>query len=113
MKTGGLILWNATVLCDMSKTSWKIERRFGEAFTLPVIPYGAMVEYHPISAKDQSRLHQFDEKGLPGTFLGCALFADGIWKDFGCRHGGAGNFGRVRKPCSNTECQGKTHAKEW
>ena len=64
MKTGGLILWNATVLCDMSKTSWQIERRFEEAFTLPVIPYGAMVEYHPISAKDQSRLHQFDEKEL-------------------------------------------------
>ena len=35
------------------------ERRFGMPFNGPVTPFGAMVEYHPISAKDQSRLHQF------------------------------------------------------
>ena len=35
------------------------ERRFGMPFDGPVIPLGAMVEYHPISAKDQSGLHQF------------------------------------------------------
>ena len=45
-----------------------------------VIPLGAMVEYHPISAKDQSRLHQFGAKVLPGIFLGYALYAGGIWK---------------------------------
>ena len=28
------------------------------------MPFGAMVEYHPISAKDQSRLHQFGKKVL-------------------------------------------------
>ena len=28
-----------------------------------------MVEYHPISAKEQSRLHQFCPKVLPGLFL--------------------------------------------
>ena len=39
-----------------------------------------MVEYNPISAKDQSRLHQFGAKILPGIFLGCALCAEGIWK---------------------------------
>ena len=39
-----------------------------------------MVEYHPISAKDISRLHQFGSKVLPGTFLGFALHAGGIWK---------------------------------
>ena len=39
-----------------------------------------MVEYHPISAKDQSRLHQFGAKVLPGIFLGYALYAGGIWK---------------------------------
>ena len=39
-----------------------------------------MVEYHPISAKDQSRLHQFGAKVLPGIFLGYAFFAEGIWK---------------------------------
>ena len=32
----------------------------------PVIPFGAMVEDHPISAKEISRLHQFGPKVLPG-----------------------------------------------
>ena len=39
-----------------------------------------MVEYHPISAKDQSRLLQFGAKVLPGIFLGYALHAERIWK---------------------------------
>ena len=52
------------------------ERRFGEPFKGPIIPFGQMVEYHPISAKVQSRLHQFGKKVLPGIFLGYALFAD-------------------------------------
>ena len=39
-----------------------------------------MVEYHLISAKDQSRLHQFGSKVLPGMFLDYALYAGGIWK---------------------------------
>ena len=45
-------------------------RRFGIPFNRPVIPFGAMVEYHLISAKDQSRLHQFGAKVLPSIFLG-------------------------------------------
>ena len=39
-----------------------------------------MIEYHPISAKDLSRIHQFGKKVLPGMFLGYALYAGGIWK---------------------------------
>ena len=35
------------------------EMRFGMPLNRPVIPFGAMVEYYPISAKDISRLHQF------------------------------------------------------
>ena len=34
----------------------------------------------PISAQDQSGLHQFGAKVLPGIFLVCALYAGGIWK---------------------------------
>ena len=56
------------------------ERRFGVPFNGPVIPFGAMVEYHPISDKDLSRLHQFGPKVLPGIFLGYALHAERIWK---------------------------------
>ena len=43
-------------------------------------PFGSLVEYYPISAKDQSRIHQFGKKVLPGLFLGNALYAGGIWK---------------------------------
>ena len=39
-----------------------------------------MVECHPNSAKDPSRLHQFGPKVLPGIFLGCVLYAGRIWK---------------------------------
>ena len=63
-------------------SDWKTpyERRFGIPFNGPIIPFEAMVEYHPISVKDQSRLHQFGAKVLPGIFLGCAFCAGGIWK---------------------------------
>ena len=37
-------------------------------------------EYHPITAKDQSRIHQFGKKVFPGLFLGYALYAGRIWK---------------------------------
>ena len=56
------------------------ERRFGKPFGGPVIPFGSLVEYHTKTAKDQSRIHQFGKKVLPGLFLGYALYAGGIWK---------------------------------
>ena len=43
-----------------------------------VIPFGATVEYHPISAKDLSRLQQLGPKVLPGVFFGYAFNAGGI-----------------------------------
>ena len=46
------------------------ERRFGEPFIGPIIPFGAMVEYHPISARDSSRVYHFGKKVSPGIFLG-------------------------------------------
>ena len=60
------------------------ERPFGEPFKGPVIPFGAMVEYYPISSRDQSRLQQLGKKVPPGIFLGYELIAGGggggIWK---------------------------------
>ena len=50
-------------------------------FKSPIFPFGSLVEYYPITAKDQSRIHQFGQKVLPGLFLGYALYA--------------GEFGRV------------------
>ena len=64
----------------MSDGKTPYERRFGVPFKDPVIPFGAMVEYHPVSAKDPSRLHQFGPEVLPGTFLGYVLTAAKIWK---------------------------------
>ena len=52
---------------------------FGKPFEGPIIPFGALVEHYPISARDQSRIHQFGKKVLPGLFLGYALYAGGIW----------------------------------
>ena len=56
------------------------ERRIGAPFHGPVIPFGAVLGYHSISAKDLSRLHQFGPKVLPGIFLGYVLHAGEIWK---------------------------------
>ena len=65
--------------CKMfpAKYSRPYDRQFGEVF---MIPFGSMVDYHNISAKDQSRLHEFGNKVLPGIFLGYALDARGIWQ---------------------------------
>ena len=71
-------LRNVTDLLSDGKTPY--ERRFGKPFNGPIIPFGSLVEYHPTTAKDQSRIHQFGRKVLPGLFLGYALFAGGIWK---------------------------------
>ena len=54
------------------------ERRFGQK--APIIPFGSLVEHHSLTAKDQSRIHQFGKKVFPGLFLGYAMYAEWIWK---------------------------------
>ena len=71
-------LRNVTDLLFDEKTPY--ERRFGQPFEGLIIPFGSLVEYHPKTAKDQSRIHQFGKKVLPGLFLGYALYAGIIWK---------------------------------
>ena len=71
-------LRNVTDLSSDGKRPY--ERRFGQPFKGPIIPFASLVEYHPFTAKDQSRIHQFGKKVLPGLFLGYALYAEGIWK---------------------------------
>ena len=66
-------LRNVQDLLSDGKTPYK--RRFGKPLKGPIIPFGSQVEYYPISAKDQSRIHQFGKKVLPGWFLGYALYA--------------------------------------
>ena len=71
-------LRNVADLLSDGKTPY--ERRFGQPFKGPIIPFGSLVEYHPNTAKDRSRIHQFGKKVLPGLFLGYALYAERIWK---------------------------------
>ena len=57
------------------------QRLFGQTFKGPIIPLGSLVELSPYKLrKDQSRIHQFGKKVLPGVFPGYALYAGRIWK---------------------------------
>ena len=69
----GVLPRNSQDLLSDGKTPF--ERQFGMPFNGPVMPFGAMVEYHPISSMDISRSHQFGPKVLPGIFLGYVLYA--------------------------------------
>ena len=80
MKVGGQIPWNVTPVCETSQFYYLMVRRpmkdvLGNHLKGPNIPFGSLVEYYAISAKDQSRIHQFGKKVLPGLFLGYALYA--------------------------------------
>ena len=81
MKNDGQIPWNAVAICEKKKQDLlsdgktPYERQFGMPFNGRVIPLGAVVEYHPVSGKDLSRLHQFGPKVWPGIFFGYALHA--------------------------------------
>ena len=57
-------LRNIQDLLSDGKTPYK--KRFGKPFKGPIFP---LVEYYPISAKDQSRIHQFGKKVSPGLFF--------------------------------------------
>ena len=65
-------LRNIQDLLSDGKTPY--ERRFGISINGPVIPFGAMVEDHRISAKDISRLHQFGPKSCQvcSSFMYCS-----------------------------------------
>ena len=76
---------SVTAICETFKISCLTGRHLMKGgsecpLTDQYYRFGAMVEYHPISAKDISRLHQFGSTVLPGIFLGYALHAGGIWK---------------------------------
>ena len=71
-------LRNVTDLLSDGKTPY--ERRFGQPCKGLIVPFGSLDEYHPETAKDQTQIHQFGKKILPGLFLGYALHAGGIWK---------------------------------
>ena len=59
MKVGEQILWNVTTylrnVTDLF-SDWKTLMKdvFGQPFTGPIIPFGSLVQYHPITSKHQS-----------------------------------------------------------
>ena len=74
-----------------------------------------MVEYHPISSKDISRLHQFGPKVLPGIFLGYVLYARRIWKGdimVADSEKIRGN-GHIWTPRQKAPCKGSVNAQKW
>ena len=61
MKVGGQILWNVTPICETSQIYYLMGRRLvkdvlGNHLNDPLFLFGSLVEYHPITAKDQSHL---------------------------------------------------------
>ena len=78
-------LRNVQDLLSDGKTPY--QRRFGVPFKDLVIPFGAVVEYHPISVKDLSRLHQFGPKVLPGISLDMRCTRENLERrHYGRRH---------------------------
>ena len=53
MKIGEQILWNVTPIFETSQIYY-LMGRFGQPLEGPIIPFGSLVEYRPITAKDQS-----------------------------------------------------------
>ena len=75
MKVGWQIPWNVYLSAKHSRSLVWWENTIRETFweTIykgPIIPCGSLVEYHPITAKDQSRIHQFGKKKV---YLDCSL----------------------------------------
>ena len=85
MENGGQIPWNAVPICETFKISCLMGRLHttgvlenhvkDQSFRL--VPW---LRKYTISSKNQSRIHHFGKKVLPGLFLGYALYAGRIWK---------------------------------
>ena len=66
-------LRNVTDLLSDGKTPY--QRRFGQPFEGPIIPFGLLVEYSLSLRETSQESINFGKKVLPGLFLGCALYA--------------------------------------
>ena len=114
MKNGGLIPWNATVIFERFQTSYRTRKHFlwtefGDLFSGLIIRFGSMIEYHPVSADDQSGLHQLGREVLPRIFRTHLLHAQRVYlerRHHDRGHRGAGKLGRATNPCSKSQCEG-------
>ena len=95
----------------LSEWNTPYEGRFGIPFKGPVIPFGAMVEYHPISAKDLSRLQQFGPKVFPGIFPWICIERGGNLerRHSSSTHWRIGGDGRIWTPRPKAQCKGSVN----
>ena len=83
MKVGGQILWNVTPICETSQIYYLKGRRpmkdvLGNHLKDWLFRLVHCLSITLILRNDQSRIHQFGKKVLPGLCLGYALYAGGI-----------------------------------
>ena len=98
MKNGGRIPWSVTAFCETFKIfcltgKHRMKGDLKNRFKGPILPFGSLVKYHPVSTKDQSRIHKFCKTVLSDIFIGYVLYAEGMWMDrkhYGCGSWGAG-----------------------
>ena len=66
----------------MADDKTALEKSCGKKVDGPSIPFGSLVEYNPIAAKDKSRVRQCGNKTWKGIFLGYLLRAGGGWSGY-------------------------------
>ena len=84
MKNGGLILWNAAAICEMSKTSWQVGKPLWKVMWWTISRSNNSFCSNGWILSDfctsQSRLHQFgNEKFYQEYFLGMHWSLRGMW----------------------------------
>ena len=86
MKVGGQILWNVTPICETSQIYFSdgktpYERRFGQPFKGPIIPFGSLVELSPYNCEGPVKNPSILERK---SYLDCSsdthCTREGIWK---------------------------------
>ncbi|MHC4952052.1 MAG: integrase catalytic domain-containing protein, partial [Planctomycetota bacterium] len=70
-------LRNVCLVLETGETAYK--ERFGSNFSGPLIPFGAQVQYLPITHADKTQQHAFGNKMRRGIFLGYVQQAGGGW----------------------------------
>ena len=80
-------LRNAIVTCATLTTKWPMagqhwRKAVAKKLTDQLIPFGSLVEYNPIAAKDKSRVRQCGKKTFQGKFFGFVLRVGGGWSGY-------------------------------
>ena len=98
-------LRNVTDLLSDGKTPY--ERRFGQPFKGPIIPFGSLVEYHPNTCERPVKNPSIWKESL--TWIVPRISIVRGWNleggRTGCRPGGVGDDGRIGNLLKKTQCE--------